>query len=687
MDFMRYWLERLGIFGNVVGQAACSKSTSLLSASRRASRAASRSDLRTTQPRPAVEELEDRNVPTTIITGTGTGLTGAYYDNQTLTGSATLYRIDPTIDFNWSTKSPASSLPDQHFSVKWTGVIEAPETGTYTFSTTSDDGIRLIVNEKVLINNWTTHSATTNTATITLTAGQKYSIEVDYFQNTGSAVAELAWTRPDGVKQIIPTSQLYARDTTPPTATLSSAKSITTPGKSPYTFQVTYTDDVDVYYYSLHTGNLVVTGPNGFKQTATLVSVSQSSDGPSLVATYQITPPGGSWAAADAGTYTVTLEASQVRDTSGNFIASKTLGTFSVVLAGDDWYSDHFTETNFASEVRTLDAGRSWSRSDMLTLFQWVESNGTVTSAELNDLKSLVANSSYLGMPYYVEDLANKVINGDPANATYLGHSLGNLKAGSSAAQLTDLEDMWFLGTDLPTIASGLHYQQASGTLFGSGGPKLTDIVQGEVDDCYFLAGLGETALHSPSTIENMFINNGDGTYTLKFLNNGTPDYVTVNLELPATSNGTFAYANVGASLSSPSNVLWVALAEKGYAELAASGWTRGAGQANAYSSINLGWEGDVVNQVAGKNETVVPIANNSTTLEALITAEQDGKWVGLESDPRTAANIVSNHVYVLESYNTSTHLFTLYNPWGSTIPLSWAQIETNFNGWSENVS
>jgi hypothetical protein len=322
-----------------------------------------------------------------------------------------------------------------------------------------------------------------------------------------------------------------------------------------------------------------------------------------------------------------------------------------------------------------------------LSMFAWVEKNGAVSTAEMNDLKSLVANSSYLGMSADVADLANKVINGDSANATYQGKSLGNLKAGSTAIQLTDLEDKWFLGTDLPGIDSGLHYQQASGTLFGSGGPKITDIVQGGLDDCYFLAGLGETVLHSPSTIQNMFINNGDGTFTIKFLNNGKADYVTVNLQLPASPDGTFAYANVGGSLSSTSNVLWVALAEKGYAELAASGWSRGASEANAYSSISLGWEGDVVNQVAGKSEATTKMANTSAVQNALITVAGNGTWVGLESNARPASNIVPNHVYVLESYNASTHLFTMYNPWGSTIQLSWAQIETNFSGWSQNVS
>src|SRR5262249_54490441 len=204
--------------------------------------------------------------------------------------------------------------------------------------------------------------------------------------------------------------------------------------------------------------------------------------------------------------------------------------------------------------VRRLDADHSLSRNDMLTIFRSVEP-GNVTGAELTDLKTLASNSAYLGMPDSVRDLSSKVVNSDPANAHYLGHTLGNLYAGSSGTQLESLLGKWFLGKDHPAAASNTHYAYAAGTLFGSG-PVYTDVVQGQPGDCYLLAGLGEAAFRDVSAIRSMFTDNGDGTFTVRFYHNGTPTYVTVDRNLPA--NGTsFYYANFGDSLSDPSNKLW----------------------------------------------------------------------------------------------------------------------------------
>ena len=83
---------------------------------------------------------------------------------------------------------------------------------------------------------------------------------------------------------------------------------------------------------------------------------------------------------------------------------------------------------------------------------------------------------------------------GSAANAKYLGQSLGNLAAGSSATQLGNLVNKWFLGLDRPT-ASGT-YRQFAGQLFVSGA-AYTDINQGQVGDCYFMASLAEAALRN----------------------------------------------------------------------------------------------------------------------------------------------------------------------------------------------
>ena len=97
-----------------------------------------------------------------------------------------------------------------NFSVRWTGRVEAPVTGTYRFSTVSDDGIRVWVNGQLVINNWTDHATTTNTsATIALTAGTRYAVRVDFYDHTGVATAQLQWSYPGQATQIIPQARLF----------------------------------------------------------------------------------------------------------------------------------------------------------------------------------------------------------------------------------------------------------------------------------------------------------------------------------------------------------------------------------------------------------------------------------------------------------------------------------------------
>lgn len=88
--------------------------------------------------------------------------------------------------------------------------MQAPVSGNYTFSTASDDGVRLWVNGVLRINNWSDHAPTTNTsAPVALVAGQKYSIVMEYYERGGGAVARLQWAYPGQATQVIPQSRLY----------------------------------------------------------------------------------------------------------------------------------------------------------------------------------------------------------------------------------------------------------------------------------------------------------------------------------------------------------------------------------------------------------------------------------------------------------------------------------------------
>ncbi len=133
----------------------------------------------------------------TPSSGTGQGLTAAYYNNTTLSGTPVTTRTDPNVSYNWNGASPAPGLGTTNYSVKWTGAITAPSTGTYTFALTSDDGSRLFINGQQVIDNWRDQAANTETAQVQLTAGQPAQIEIDYYQAGGDAVVNLGWLPPN----------------------------------------------------------------------------------------------------------------------------------------------------------------------------------------------------------------------------------------------------------------------------------------------------------------------------------------------------------------------------------------------------------------------------------------------------------------------------------------------------------
>jgi hypothetical protein len=350
------------------------------------------------------------------------------------------------------------------------------------------------------------------------------------------------------------------------------------------------------------------------------------------------------------------------------------------------WIDQNIHDPTIHSMVRQMDADHNLSRTDMIQLFQTIESIAQncqpgLNATQLADLHTLVspANSSILYMPGYVQNLANKVVNYDPANLIYGGSyvtSEHGLQVGDSY-MITLLTDKWFLGQDRPLIPNSvvfnghtqnLQYTYAQGTLFGSG-VSYTDVVQGEAADCYVMAPMLETALRNPGIINNMFIDNGDGTFTVRFFNHGKADYETVDRYLPTTSAGQFVYANIGGYASSTANKLWVGLAEKAYAQLSASGWDdRPASQQfNCYSSLDYGYATDGLQQITGHpTNWGSTIANTyATTIETMFLNGQEICF-GTGATPSTS-NVVSHHIYAMYGYfgSGSTAVFILANPWG----------------------
>ena len=149
------------------------------------------------------------NKTSSATIGTGTGLTGAYYGNMTMSGTPAAIQLDPRINFNWGANRLVPALGATGTSAKWTGFIQPQYNESYTFTTTSDDGSRLYVNNQLIVSNWRDQSATAKSGTIALLAGKLYPIEVDYYQNGGGASMQLTWKSKSTINCIVPQSQLY----------------------------------------------------------------------------------------------------------------------------------------------------------------------------------------------------------------------------------------------------------------------------------------------------------------------------------------------------------------------------------------------------------------------------------------------------------------------------------------------
>ena len=146
----------------------------------------------------------------------GDGLTAYFYNNSVgvqnfndanIFSSAT--RIDRQIDFTWP-GSPASGIQPDNFGIKWKGKIKPLYSETYTFTTTSDDGVRLTLNGTVVIEKLVYQGSSSWTGSIALTADTKYDIDLKYFDGNGNANCKLEWSSTSTPKQIVPTSLLYS---------------------------------------------------------------------------------------------------------------------------------------------------------------------------------------------------------------------------------------------------------------------------------------------------------------------------------------------------------------------------------------------------------------------------------------------------------------------------------------------
>ena len=129
-----------------------------------------------------------------------------------------------------------------------------------------------------------------------------------------------------------------------------------------------------------------------------------------------------------------------------------------------------------------------------------------------------------------------------------------------------------------------------------------------------------------------------------------------------------------GGSISSTSNELWVALAEKAYAQLAESGWSRSSNSNNSYAAIEGGWMDVVIRQVTGLNATSQSV--NNMTQTQLINLVNSNQILTAGFVYGAGYGVYDSHAYTITAYNATNQTFHLRNPWGTShADVTWSQL------------
>ncbi|MDB5202958.1 MAG: hypothetical protein JWQ27_2367 [Ferruginibacter sp.] len=129
--------------------------------------------------------------------GNHKGLTAMYFNNMELKGPPVHTDTISTIDNEWQAAPGIAGLGADHFSIRYTGFVKAEKSGRYRFSVKGDDGYRLWIGDKLMIDSWHDQGATINSADLNLISGKSYPVKLEYYENGGSAVLSFAWFAAD----------------------------------------------------------------------------------------------------------------------------------------------------------------------------------------------------------------------------------------------------------------------------------------------------------------------------------------------------------------------------------------------------------------------------------------------------------------------------------------------------------
>ncbi len=132
------------------------------------------------------------------------------FNNNPATATPMYSRIDTVVNFEWQDGSPEPGrVPYDDFAARWTGDIVPFFDDSVTLHTITDDGVRLWVNDSLVIDHWMPQPRLEHSGTIFLEGGRRYPIRMEFFEANGGASANLLWSSARLPKAIVPKSQLY----------------------------------------------------------------------------------------------------------------------------------------------------------------------------------------------------------------------------------------------------------------------------------------------------------------------------------------------------------------------------------------------------------------------------------------------------------------------------------------------
>jgi hypothetical protein len=365
--------------------------------------------------------------------------------------------------------------------------------------------------------------------------------------------------------------------------------------------------------------------------------------------------------------------------------------------------------------VQDLAQDKELSRADMLAIFGKVKESQTVDKIQSEDLQTILGDREVR----VKEEKPFKI----PDPVWYLSEQvIKKAKESTPQSELTAQVDKWFKGTVPPTnsfiqggkstqggnagITYPLEHKTLEGSLFASNlQAQIKDIAQGTLGDCYLLAAVGATfgpqkddgGNQTSSVIKNMIIDNGDGSYTVRFYNispkTPIPEYVTVDQQavtftLEAAQKfyskktpqyqqdkvGKLFAATPGKDNTDPQNVnektaIWMPLIERAYAQ-----WYQDVkDNKNGYSAIgNAGYVYEALTELTGRgSERIFDLAKQTQLFERIKTALSTGQFVAAGTYKQATKDsnylMVGGHAYsVTNAYEQGGQKYIVVrNPWG----------------------